>query len=366
MLKNNSFRAHDIHIHDDPLCIMPSALSRKRERKPNTELQKEKEDRDRYEGCILCHPAVKKQRNSTGSELEIKIPDKVATILNDFPYLPYQHRLYFLWNQGDSVKRHACHKYQIGDFGRAELYWLLRACKEDAAAFKSPPEMADRVRLIAGFNIGELAGQSLAHFHLQSGWEVVLNPREFTHQQLALYFNEIREEDLVIFETAHYSLIAPWTPAGKYAVDLYFTDKNEISELTDHDLRTFAVIGDTILRIYHKYLGITNVNIVLRGSPLDCSTEPLQFHFVPRVNLAAMYEILGVNVVDTFPQSIAAEFRRAHLDPNRVVLQPWPELFQSVKSFDPEHEFWKRVPESDNPQRHSVDESAEPRPSAAR
>jgi len=344
MLRNNSFRAQDIHIHEDPLCTMPSALSRKRERKPGTELQKEKEDKPGFDNCILCHPEVKKRKNPTGSTLIIKIEGKVATLLNDFPYFPYEHRLYFLWNEDRAVRAHACHKYLMADFGRVELYWLLKACKDDATAFKSPPETADRVRLIAGFNIGELAGQSVPHFHLQSGWEVVLNPREFTHQQLDLYFNEIREEDLFIFENSRYSLVAPWTPSGKYAIDLYFRGKNQLTELGDDDLRAFAVAGDAILRIYHKYLGITNVNIVVRGSVLDCRTEPLQVHFVPRVNLAAMYEILGVNVVDTFPQSIAAEFRRAHTDPNKIVVLPWPELFESVESFDPEADFGSRIP----------------------
>lgn len=55
-----------------------------------------------------------------------------------------------------------------------------------------------------------------------------------------------------------------------------------------------------------------------------------------------MYEILGVNVVDTFPQSIAAEFRRAHVDPNRGEILPWYELFESVRDFDPETAFHDR------------------------
>lgn len=85
------------------------------------------------------------------------------------------------------------------------------------------------------------------------------------------------------------------------------------------------------------------MNIVMRGSVKDCRTEPLQMHFVPRVNLAAMYEILGVNVVDTFPQSIANEFRRSHSDPNRGVILPWNELFDSVSTFDPEADFKSRI-----------------------
>ena len=339
MLKSNSFRAQDIHIHEDLLCTMPSALSRKRERKPNTELQNEKEDRPGFVGCILCHPEVKKNKNPTGTVLDIRISGKVATFLNDFPYLPYDHRLYFLWSEEMKARELACHRYRIDQFGRAELYWLTRACRDDASVFTSPAETADRVRLIAGFNIGDLAGQSVPHFHLQSGWEVVLDPREYTKPELDLYFKEIQAEDLVIFENAKYAIVAPWTPTGKYAVDFYFRDKNVITELDDIDLLTLAVVGDGILRIYHKYLGITNVNIVMRGSVKDCRTEPLQIHFVPRVNLAAMYEILGVNVVDTFPHSIANEFRRAHSDPGRGVIRPWYELFESASSFDPEQDF---------------------------
>jgi len=346
MLKSNSFRAQDIHIHEDLLSSMPSALSRKRERKPNSELQKPKEDKPGYDGCIFCHPNVKKAKNPTGTQLKEVISGKVATFLNDFPYLPYEHRLYFLWNDDPTIKQHACHKYRIDEFGRPELYWLTKACRDDAAKFPSPPETADRFRLIAGFNIGDLAGQSVPHFHLQSGWEVVLNPRVFTREELDLYFNELKSEDLFIFENSKYRIIAPWTPAGKFAVDFYFRDKNLITDMDDHDLGTLAVVGEAILNIYHKYLGITNVNVVMRGSVKDCRTEPLQIHFVPRVNLAAMYEILGVNVVDTFPQSIAAEFRRPHVDPARGVIPSWYELFESAGTFDPEIEFSKRIKSS--------------------
>ncbi len=344
MLKNNSFRAQDIHIHEDLLSTMPSALSRKRERKPGTELQKEKTDPNGYSGCILCHPNVKKAKNPSGTVHETSIKGKVSTFLNDFPYLPYEHRLYFLWNEDDQIREHTCHKYSMEQFGSCELYWLLRACKEDADKFKSPAESADRLRLIAGFNIGDLAGQSVPHFHLQTGWEVVLDPREFTNAELDLYYKELHAEDLIIFENTKYWLIAPWTPQGKYAVNFYFRGKNEITQLDDNDLKTFAIVGSAVLRIYHKYLGITNVNIVLRGSVKDCRTEPLQMQFVPRVNLAAMYEILGVNVVDTFPQSIAAEFRRSHSDPSRGELLPWYELFESAKNYNPEKDFENRTP----------------------
>ena len=347
MLKSNSFRAQDIHIHEDLLSTLPSALSRKRERKPGTELQQEKEDKPGYKGCILCHPDVKKKKNPSGTEMQVSIAGKVATFLNDYPYLPYDHRLYFLWHDDDAIRKHACHKFALSDFGAPELYWLVRACREDAVRFQSSAESADRLRLIAGFNIGDLAGQSVPHFHLQSGWEVVLNPREFTQRELELYFAELHAEDLILFENDRYRVVAPWTPAGKYALDLYFRNRSEITHLDDRDIRTFAVVGDAILRIYHKYLGITNVNIVMRGSVKDCRTEPLQMHFVPRVNLAAMYEILGVNVVDTFPQSIAAEFRRSHTDAHRGIVPPWYELFALAEGFDPEASFSNRVPQSE-------------------
>jgi len=305
--------------------------------------RKKKKDPGKYVGCILCHPDLKKQKNPSGASLEVRIEGKVATFLNDFPYLPYEHRLFFLWSHDERVRERACHKYAMGQFGTAEFYWLLAACREDARVFKSPAESADRLRLIAGFNIGDLAGQSVPHFHLQSGWEVVLDPRVFTKTELDLYYKELHGEDLIIFENEKYWIMAPWTPSGKYAVNFYFRGKYEITDLDDSDLKTFAVVGDAILRIYHQHLGITNVNIVMRGSVKDCRTEPLQMQFVPRVNLAAMYEILGVNVVDTFPQSIAAEFRRSHSDASRVRIPGWFELFELAQSFDPEAAFVSRL-----------------------
>jgi hypothetical protein len=219
LLSSNSFRAQDIHIHQHLLCTAPSALSRKRERKPGTELQKEKLDPPGYAGCILCHPEVKRQKNPAGTVLQVAIPGKVAWFLNDYPYLPHDHRLYFLWTEDTTIREATCHKYRIDDFSPAEIYWLLRACREGADRFQVPRETADRLRLIAGFNIGDLAAQSVPHFHLQSGWEVVLQPREFTTPQLTLYFRELHEEDLFIHQDDRYLLVAPWTLAGKYAVD---------------------------------------------------------------------------------------------------------------------------------------------------
>src|SRR4051794_19162539 len=132
MLKSNSFRGQDIHIHQDLLCMAPSALSRKRERKPGTELQKEKEDKPGYAGCILCHPEVKKKKNPSGTTHDVRIEGKVSSFLNDYPYLPHEHRLYFLWSAEERLRQHGCHKYRIDEFGRPELYWLLYACREDA------------------------------------------------------------------------------------------------------------------------------------------------------------------------------------------------------------------------------------------
>ena len=68
--------------------------------------------------------------------------------------------------------------------------------------------------------------------------------------------------------------------------------------------------------------------------------------FVPRVNLAAMYEILGVNVVDTFPQSIAAEFRRSHRDRGRIELLSLSEVVAAASDFDPDQAFLARTSEA--------------------
>jgi len=58
-----------------------------------------------------------------------------------------------------------------------------------------------------------------------------------------------------------------------------------------------------------------------------------------------MYEILGVNVVDTFPQSIAAEFRRVHRDNGHTPIASLAELFAQGPAFDPDNAFSSRIPQ---------------------
>jgi hypothetical protein len=92
-------------------------------------------------------------------------------------------------------------------------------------------------------------------------------------------------------------------------------------------------------RIISKYLelGIQNINIVFGNSPIGRQIEPLVVHFVPRVNMTALYEIRGVNVVDTPPENIAVEFRRHTADGQESI--NWSNIVRSLTDYNPNDDF---------------------------
>ncbi|MEK7376303.1 MAG: hypothetical protein AABZ57_03950, partial [Candidatus Margulisiibacteriota bacterium] len=120
------------------------------------------------------------------------------------------------------------------------------------------------------------------------------------------------------------------TPRGQYALDLYFTDKYEVHKLTDEECRLFAVLGHRIINKYVE-LGIHNINIVFNSSPLSRQIRPVTAHFVPRVNKPALYELLGRDVVDTFPSTIFTTF--LSLVPN------WRNFLDEVNRYNPADEY---------------------------
>jgi diadenosine tetraphosphate (Ap4A) HIT family hydrolase len=318
----------EIEIHTDILSIAPSALSRKRALKVGRERQVPMEDKGH--GCFICNPEIKEPGSST---VEVVVPDRVACFTNDYPYLPGDQKVVFLWHSDEQVRKRALHRFRLEDFERTELYWMLNGCVLCGRAYELPVRTYDLMRMVAGLNIGKLAGQSLPHFHMQYGWEVALEHRSISQEELNLYFEELAYCDLVIFENERVRLVAPWTPKGQFALELYFRDKYDLLEMDDLDMRMFACIGSRIIQEY-RVLGIENLNIVFGNSPKGRKIEPLVAHFVPRVNMTALYEIRGVNVVDTPPPKIAEEFRRGI---------NWVETIRGVGNFDPDAEFKRRL-----------------------
>lgn len=323
----------DIEIHDDLLSFMPTALSRRRAEKVGREKQEPMKDNEGGTNeCILCDPENKKRRNPGGSIEEVLIAKRVTSFSNDFPYLPGDQRVVFLYDKDINIRKQMFHRFRLDSFGKTELYWLTKACVGLGRKYDPPSDLFERVRPVVGFNLGKLAGQSISHFHMQYGWEHVLDRRAISNAELSLFLDELHHVDLVLNKnTDQARIVAPWTPMGQYALDLYFTNKFEVLNLEEDDLKLLAVIGETIINHYLK-LGIQNLNIVFSGSPRGLKTEPLVIHFVPRVNMTALYEIRGVNVVDTPPHTIAERFRP-------TVGVDFDSLVQIAERFDPDQEF---------------------------
>ncbi|MBU4262582.1 MAG: hypothetical protein KKC76_12060 [Proteobacteria bacterium] len=345
LLKTNSLPG-DIDIHSDILSVVPSALSRKRALKAGRERQDEMNDKRGPKSCILCDPSLKPPGTS---EFEEIIPERCGDFLNDFPYLPGDQRVVFMWNSDKAIREKMIHRSKLSELEKLDLFWLLKGCIKRGNEYRSQRghtnkgveedllrKIPDQMRMVVGFNFGRLAGQSIPHFHAQYGWEVVLNPRSISDNALNLYFEELRWADLIIHETDKVRIVAPWTPMGQYALDMYFIDKYDICEITDEDLKIFATVGHAVVQKYLS-LGIQNLNIVFTNSPDNKKIEPLMVHFVPRVNMTALYEIRGVNVVDTPPSKIAEEFKRYTGGETKEI--NWVELVGNASLFDPDEAY---------------------------
>ncbi len=198
----------------------------------------------------------------------------------------------------------------LGDLRVEELYYLLSAAIEYGRGFaRGPLESFDLPRMVTGFNFGKLAGQTIPHFHGQYGWEVVIDGEAITKEHLSLYYSELRKEHLILYEDDRIKVIAPWTPKGQFHIDLHFNKVYEIHRMDEPDVKLFASLGHSIVQHCVGNLTIQNINVVLLNSPLQRQIIPVIAQFVPRVNMPALYEVKGVNVVDTFPQDIAMTFR---------------------------------------------------------
>lgn len=310
LLKRNELPLH-IDIHTDLYSVLPAALSQRRAFKKNKIVQEDYEDwKDGPVSCPFCNlellvgnPAVTYHEGS-----------KVISFPNAAPFLPGDQRLLVLWHE-DRVKRYEfAHRFLFQDFGVEEFYYLVKAAVELASGFlncadgEKLQQELNLIRCVAGFNLGRLAGQSVPHFHLQYGWEIVLDPRPFNQLIRDLYYQELDEEKLLLLgDDPDIYLVVPWTPKGQYHVEIHFKRRYQLADLDEREIRMLAFVSSRIMKLYQA-AGIKNVNVLYTGSPLGKSWEPLRVQFVPRVNMTALYEMIGVNVVDTPPQKIAAFF----------------------------------------------------------
>jgi diadenosine tetraphosphate (Ap4A) HIT family hydrolase len=337
LLKKNDLPLK-IEIHSDPLSILPAALSRTRAFKRNKILQEEAQDNEGGAAkCLFCNPELLDGKPTITKHCE----GNVVSFPNAAPFLPGDQRVLFLWHD-DHEKRYAyAHRYRFADFCIEEFYYMVKAAVELSKSFPSTKDGQtlqkglNLIRCVAGFNIGKLAGQSIPHFHLQYGWEVALTSKDIRTEVLSLYYSELDEEKLILYEDSKLYLVVPWTPKGQYHIEIHFKNKYELSHLDEQDIIVLSYVQKKIMRLYESS-GIKNINVFFTGSPHDKIREPLVAQFVPRVNMTAVYEMIGVNVVDTLPEDISAFFTRDFR---------WSDVFNDAYKFDPTELYRKRFAE---------------------
>jgi galactose-1-phosphate uridylyltransferase len=322
----------DVSIRKDPFNPLPTVLSRRRAEKVGKEPQAPMADPKGPTQCIACCPELK----SIGSPHVAAIADRVGGFRNDAPYLAADQWVLFLHHPSPEFCRSQLHRVRLAEVGRRELFWLTQAVRSLGRRFKPPRTVAAPLRQVAGMNLGKLAGQSLPHVHMQCGWEALFGLPCPTPAVLRMYLEDLAERELIFFRSKPLLLAAPWAPRGSYAVDVHFPGKYEFGDLVEADLRTFAVVGERLFKCYVA-LGIQNVNVVFSNSPRGRELDPLIAHFVPRVNIPAIYELHGVNVVDTPPETTAERLR----DAGRLLGDglSWAEFARAECGFDPDQVF---------------------------
>ncbi|OQA04320.1 MAG: hypothetical protein BWY68_00404 [bacterium ADurb.Bin400] len=97
----------------------------------------------------------------------------------------------------------------------------------------------------------------------------------------------------------------------------------------------FAWLGHQILQAYRRKFRIQNVNIVFDSSPLGRRIVPVRARFVPRVNMIALYEVPGCDVVDTPPSTIFNEMRG--------IVPNWREAVNQMTAYDPDAEYENEI-----------------------
>lgn len=299
-----------IEVHNDPLAIMPAALSQARAFKPNKVKQSPMKDNPGgAKECRFCNPEKLDGRPSFAFHLN----GRVMSFPNSAPFLPGGQRVLCLSHPDKHKRYQHAHRYQFSTFDAVEFYHLTRAAVELAKGYPSSAHgkrLEDGIhfiRCVAGFNIGKMAGQSVPHFHLQYGWEIVLNPHDISTELRALYYYEMNQAKLILHSDADLYLVVPWTPKGQYHIEIHFKHKFHFSELSLNDITKITCLAMKILDFYRK-ARIENLNILFTSSPRNKHWEPLRIQFIPRVNMTALYEMMGVNVVDTPPDKIQAFF----------------------------------------------------------
>lgn len=332
----------NVAFHTDILDNRPAALSLQRSKKPNQMVQTPYNPDDATtDKCRLCHPTL-----LAGSpDIADFCDGKVGVFENAAPYLPLDQRLAYLKHPDQATMERRFHTYQIGQIRRMELYYLLKTTVELGKRFaQNDVSTTDLPRMIAGFNIGPNAGQSLSHIHMQYGWEVSMENLNVLPEALQLFFEELHLEGLVLHSSSghdkpNFKLVVPWTPRGQYALDIYFTKQYEIHKLEETDIKVFAWLGHRILETYRKKFRIQNVNIVFDSSPLGRCIVPVRARFVPRVNMTALYEVLGVDVVDTPPSTIFNEMRG--------IVPNWQDAVKQMLDYNPSAEYESEVANAD-------------------
>jgi hypothetical protein len=336
-LKKND-AAYTCAKHFDAFSPIPSVVAADRGYKRNQAVQKPMKDNvGGAPRCLLCNP----ERLARHPKISLHLDDKVMSFPNAAPFFEADHRLFSLWHPELDKRYVGVHRFCLADYEEAEFCFPVLAALDRAKEFSSSPEGEKYLsegslpsRLIMGYNLGCMVGQSIQHFHLQAGWESIDPDHHYPNGiRRQLFYQELRDAELMLYEDENLVMFCPWAQRGRYHLQVHFKSMYWLQSLQPKDVTLLAVICVEALKRYLS-VGINNVNIGISSSPETLHWQPVILDIVPRVNIAAFYEnCFGTNVIDTSPQ-VATGFFRSGRD--------WREVFDDAYRFDVEAQYHDR------------------------
>lgn len=327
ILKSNNIALKCFRHYDEGFSGFSSIIAPERGFKRGSVNQQEAEDNaGGAEECLLCNP----EKLLRHPVINFHLDENVMSFENASPFLEADHQVYALWHKDQQKRYCGAHRFKLTDYKEMDFYYPALAAIARAKTFPNTEEGQHLqegtlpVRPILGVNIGKLAGQSIPHFHTQAGWQSCSThmPNGKSRQ---LYYEELRENGLMLYENDELVLFAPWCQLGRYHLQLHLKHKYYLQEVTRQELSLMSVIA---VQLIQKFLqvGIENINFALSASPLGFRWSPVIFDILPRVNVPAFYELcFGSSVVDCAPQE-AIGFYHSGRD--------WRDIFLEAQGFD--------------------------------
>jgi UDPglucose--hexose-1-phosphate uridylyltransferase len=258
------------------------------------------------------------------------VPNKFAALMPDGDFLVEHPEIFTTMNgigYHDVIIESPAHNLTLGNMGCEQCEEVVLAYTERFAQLAREPH----VRYVSIFrNHGATAGTSLTHPHSQviatpvvpahARQEIEEARRHYDDRVRCVYCDivetELRLEQRVILDNAHYVTVAPFAPRWPFEMKILPKRHNSsFADLTHGEVRGLAQTLCNTLGVLYRAAGNPDYNLTLHTAPLHDSCEDYyhwHIEIYPRLATQAGFELgTGIYINTVFPEDTASFLRAA-------------------------------------------------------